>query len=168
MSIALRERALEIAVQEIGVHEIGGNNRGPRVEEYLASVGLPPGQPWCGAFVYFCYQQAARELRVINPLPKTGKVTRSFCLVSAQKLWLSDRPSLGAIYYHSDDQEDPDALGHMGIVLSPGDAAIFHDISGNTNEAGSREGNCVRSQPRRRSFANLGFIDIGREGPLPA
>jgi peptidoglycan hydrolase-like protein with peptidoglycan-binding domain len=35
-----------------------GTNRGPLVEEYLTSVGLWAGNPWCGAFVGYNYLEA--------------------------------------------------------------------------------------------------------------
>ena len=35
-----------------------GHNRGETVELFLASVGLPPGNPWCAAFVGYCLEQA--------------------------------------------------------------------------------------------------------------
>lgn len=41
-----------------GSWETTGRNRGPLVEKYLVSVGLPPGEFWCGAFVGFHYLNA--------------------------------------------------------------------------------------------------------------
>ncbi|WP_343561592.1 CHAP domain-containing protein [Sphingobacterium sp.] len=56
--IALRQRIVDIAVQEIGVREAAGKNDGARVEEYLAYTGLGKGHAWCAAFVSWCYGQA--------------------------------------------------------------------------------------------------------------
>lgn len=50
---AIVETTLQAAAREVGVVEVGGNNFGPRVRQYLADVGLPEGQPWCAAFVSF-------------------------------------------------------------------------------------------------------------------
>lgn len=41
-----------------GSWETTGPNRGPLVDKYLVSVGLPPGEFWCGAFVGFHYLNA--------------------------------------------------------------------------------------------------------------
>src|SRR5262249_2899659 len=69
----LLARVVEIARGEIGVQEVPPySNGGPRVEEYLHSVGLGKGLSWCAAFVYWCYEQAAKELGVKNPLVKTA------------------------------------------------------------------------------------------------
>lgn len=55
---ALRERIVDIALNEIGVREATGNNDGPRVEEYLAYTDLGKGYAWCAAFVSWCYGKA--------------------------------------------------------------------------------------------------------------
>ena len=58
---------LKIARAEVGVAEVGGNNRGRRVEEYLAAVGLGPGNPWCAAYVAWVMRQAE-----VRGWPMTG------------------------------------------------------------------------------------------------
>jgi hypothetical protein len=50
------------------------SNSGPEVTQYLQSVGLHAGLPWCAAFVYYIFDQACKNLGVTNPLPKTGGV----------------------------------------------------------------------------------------------
>jgi hypothetical protein len=63
---------LKFAAGEIGVMEDPlGSNRGPRVDQYLRSVGVDPttgSYPWCAAFVYFCFQQGASQLKTANPV----------------------------------------------------------------------------------------------------
>ncbi|MGF7027781.1 MULTISPECIES: CHAP domain-containing protein [Sphingobacterium] len=54
----VRERIVDIAVEEIGVREMTGNNDGRRVEEYLAYTGLGKGYAWCAAFASWCYGKA--------------------------------------------------------------------------------------------------------------
>ena len=51
-----------IALTQIGVREVG-NNRG-EVAKYLASVGLSEGHPYCAAGIYWCFSEAAKELRM--------------------------------------------------------------------------------------------------------
>ena len=57
-STNLRQRIVDIAVQEIDVQEATGYNDGARVEEYLVYTGLGKGHAWCAAFVSWCYSQA--------------------------------------------------------------------------------------------------------------
>lgn len=56
--VALRERIVQIAAQEIGVQEATGKNDGQRVEEYLSYISLGRGYAWCAAFVSWCYGKA--------------------------------------------------------------------------------------------------------------
>lgn len=161
----IRAKALEIALSQVGTREKGGNNRGPEVEGYLAAVGLGGGHAWCAAFVVWCYREAllrcsgARQL----PLPRTGKVARLW--QRSENLFRSAEPSTGAVYIHLEDPTDPDSDGHCGIVTGFTDRTISA-VEGNTNAAGSRLGNQVRVQVRRMDYVNVGFIDVGREGPV--
>src|SRR5215470_9413114 len=77
-SSPLLAEALNFAATQIGVMEQPlGSNRGPQVDQYLRSAGVDPTQgsfPWCAAFVYFCFQQAAKSLGQDNPVIKTAGV----------------------------------------------------------------------------------------------
>lgn len=133
----ITEAALSIAETQVGVHEKGGNNHGAEVELYLASVGLEPGEPWCAAFLYWCFRRAANVLVTPNPAPKTG---------AAVKIWeLADRhfrvaqPTRGCVYVVSHGG----GKGHAGIIELVDQVGLVTEISGNTNAAGSREGNAV-------------------------
>lgn len=160
---AIRDQALRVALSEVGVREQGGNNCGPEVEKYLAAVGLPPGQPWCCAFVYWCYREATIRSggALSQPLPRTGKVAHLW--QRTQDLWRSNEPTAGAIFIHLVDPSDPESDGHCGIVTSFTDRTISA-VEGNTNAAGSRNGDRVRVQLRKPEYV-IGYIDIGREGP---
>lgn len=167
----IRDMARLIAMTQLGVAEVGGNNRGKQVEEYLTAARLPPGQAWCAAFVIWAYDRAAARLKVKNPLPRIGHVGHFFRWMQEHGgAWVSDIPTIGAIACHQKDPSDPDSPGHMGIVLDfaggPGDKLI--DLSGNTDEQGSRAGRLVGRNARPRAYWNLGFVDVGRFGPLEA
>jgi hypothetical protein len=159
---AIRDQALQIALSQDGVREQGGANRGPEVERYLASVGLSPGQPWCCAFVYWCYLEACLRAGGENPLPRTGKCAHLWRLASP--LWLSSQPSRGAIFVHLVEPDDPESDGHVGLVTAFTDRTV-QAIEGNTNAAGSRIGDRVRLNLRPRAYIH-GYIDIGRQGPV--
>ncbi|MEX0662127.1 MAG: CHAP domain-containing protein [Balneolaceae bacterium] len=47
---------LQIAQSYIGTVD-NGDNTGTTVNQFLSSVGLNPGYPWCAAFVSFCLDQ---------------------------------------------------------------------------------------------------------------
>lgn len=52
-----RQKLQIIFRKEIGITELSGRNDGIRVAEYLAYCGLPEGNPWCAAFVSWCFGQ---------------------------------------------------------------------------------------------------------------
>lgn len=59
----IQARAVDSARTELnnGVREQGGANRGPRIDQYARTNGMPSGNEWCGFFTGFNYTQAARE-----------------------------------------------------------------------------------------------------------
>lgn len=156
----LLTRALEIATTQVGVSEIGGANCGPEVEKYLASVGLPKGNSWCMSFVYWCFQQAATELHVKNPLVKTGGVLKGWNDATCKKIVAAEavnNPSLikpGQIFII----DHGGGLGHTGIVKSV-NGGFLTTIEGNTNNTQSREGIGVFELTSRKiKNINKGFL----------
>lgn len=142
----LSDSTLQIALSKEGVSEVPkGSNSGPDVNMYLSSVGLGPGYAWCMAFVYWCVNQAAKELDLTNPLQKTAGVMLQWSTTTCRKLSNYDsgvKP--GDIFI----MEFGHGTGHTGIVekISNG---LVHTIEGNSNEDGSREGYevCRHSRP---------------------
>lgn len=165
----LAAAALAVARGEVGVREQPpGSNRGPEVDLYLSAVGAGLlGQPWCMAFVYWCFSQAARRLGVDNPAPRTAGVIAS---------WNEARDVAAArIVTAAEARRDPAGVtpgmvfyidtgggaGHAGFVADVIDGRLV-TIEGNTNDGGSREGIGVFLRSRRRIEAiNLGFVAFG-------
>jgi hypothetical protein len=156
----LSQVALEIARSYLGVHEEGGNNRGPQVSLFLASVGLDPGNPWCAAFLHFCFRQASGRLGLENPFPKTGSSLKVW--VNADALCQDTNPQVGAVYV----LRHTATTGHVGIVETLDDIGCGDEISGNTNATGSREGNCVYRHHGEPSLVHggelLGYLVFDR------
>lgn len=50
---------LDLAVSYIGTTELTGNNDGLEVEQFLGSVGLKKGNPYCAAFISFILDESA-------------------------------------------------------------------------------------------------------------
>lgn len=147
----LRIRALYYARTQIGIsEEPKGSNWGSRVAEYLRAAGYGSPQPWCAAFVYWCFQQAASELGVKNPVPKTG-----YCPTLYAGLQQRQRPAAGDLFFvHS---KSLGRLSHVGFVEAVGES-IVQTIEGNTNDEGDREGYEVCR--RKREKAKLSFAGI--------
>jgi hypothetical protein len=135
---------VEIAEKEVGVQEASGRNDGPRVEEYLHSVGLHRGDPWCAAWVSWVYREAG------YPGPRTGWSPDLF--PSKRLVKIPEPGDVFGIYIPTQGR-----IAHCGIVQR-----VHHDlvysVEGNTNNSGGREGDGVyrRIRPKLgiRKYAN--------------
>lgn len=171
----LSEIVLAVAIGEIGVRESPlGSNRGPRVDQYIKATGLNPGgkHAWCMCFIYWCFEQAAKDLGVQNPCPKKAGVHMAWkaCLNAA-----ASGAKDVAVTAAKEAQKDPGKVrpgmvffidtgggtGHVGFVAGNSNGAL-ETIEGNTNDNGSREGIGVFRRSRRKiSAINLGFASFG-------
>ena len=59
---SLGAAALQIAQSQKGVREIGGANRGPQVDQYLAAAKVAPGNPWCASFITWSLEKAGHKM----------------------------------------------------------------------------------------------------------
>ncbi len=161
----LSAAALMAAQGQVGQCEHpAGSNSGPMVNEYLRSVGLNPGYAWCQAFVYWCYDVAAKKLSITNPLVRTAgvqncwnrsengpaitKVLKSEAILHPEKVGPGDQIILSF----------GGSKGHTGIVEKT-EGGLIHTIEGNSNDNGSREGyEVVRHIRSLKDKALLGFI----------
>lgn len=158
---ALAEAALAVARGQVGVRETA-RNRGPEVDAYIRSVGLDPAKgehPWCCAFVFWCYVEAAKGLGVPNPLPRTASVHRLWersplrCRTAA--------PIPGSIFV----RDSGSGRGHVGFVVDafPPSGRIV-TVEGNTDGSGSREGDGVYLRSRWMRDVTMGYLDFGALG----
>lgn len=160
--------ALAVAISQIGVmEEPPGSNRGNEVDAYLSSVDKSLlGQPWCMAFVYWCFKEAAKGGTVAAP--KTAGVLRSWQLAQnsskAQIVTAAQarvNPALvvpGMVFYI----DTGSGTGHTGFVTDVVNGRLS-TIEGNTTmKEGSREGIGVFARSARRiDQINVGFIEFG-------
>lgn len=137
--MTLAEKTLEIALTQVGFHEQPfGSNSGPEVDEYLRSVHLPPGNPWCAAFVGWCFTEAVKV--VGGPpwfRPSGGAIQQYFTNVHLAIDSPGDQPCIfikeGSDHVH----------GHTGFVIRVRPDGLFDTVEGNSNSAGARNGDSV-------------------------
>ena len=157
----LDEQSVIVACGFEGVHEQGGDNRGPEVDMFIRAVGLEPPQPWCCGFICYCIQQAVQQLGLPHPQFQYG--------ASVYKLWNRNQglvipaPVPNCVALRNEGVNSlGHAVGHALFVIGVNEDGSLHCISGNTNAAGSRNGDSVVIQDRPMSqFANgYGFLKI--------
>lgn len=153
------ERLRSVYLSEVGVREATNRNDGTKVEEYLRYTGLKRGNPWCCAFVCYCLGKAGipnpRTGYCPNLFPKGHVIwsrTSGFSLpspVSRNSSPItrnsSPNPSPGDIFglYFPDKGR----IAHVGFIDDWGEKYLI-SVEGNTNEAGSREGDGIYRKRR--------------------
>ena len=162
----LAEAVLRAAAATVGVKETGRNS-GPEINGWLEGVGQPSGQPWCAAWVYAMYKAGSAQVGLPNPVYRTASSLRLW--EKAASIYRQQRPQVGAIFV----MDHGKGLGHCGIVEAIHGDGYITTIEGNTNAAGSRNGDRVNRHmwnPLHGARGELvGYLcfeqDLGHEGP---
>lgn len=134
----------EIYSNEIGIREKTGQNDGERVEEYLRSCGLKKGQPWCAAFVTWVFKQS--EVKAITSAysPSWFPSKKVVYTRGSQNNQTPVQADVFGIYFSSKGR-----IAHVGFIDVWNDSDSFcMTVEGNTNDAGSREGDGVYRKRR--------------------
>ena len=161
LSVVLRVAAGE---EKKEVREVPKNsNKGPEVVEYLKRAGVAAGNPWCCAFVYWCFDEASNSIGAPNPMVKTAGCLHHWNRAESHGASRITRaqavadPSLikpGMIFI----MDFGGGLGHTGLIESV-DGGFITTIEGNTDASKSREGGGVYRLTRKIPSVNKGFID---------
>jgi len=152
MSSLLSKKALEIAITQIDQDEKPhGSNWGEPVKTYLASVNIDFPASWCMAFIYWCFSEASKQLKVSNTAYKSAGVLKTWNNVLRR--YKTSTPLIGSVFI----MDHGEGLGHTGIVEKFDDEYVY-TIEGNTNDTGSREGIEVCRKQRLRSTI-IGYIN---------
>lgn len=141
------------ASNNVGIRETS-KNYSPAISRFLAFVGISKPSPWCAAFACTMVNDACKKLGIKNKMPKSASVHALVIKAKKAGLWT---PACTPGYLCAHDSGG--GKGHMGIAAS---YKLSNDdvmsIEGNTNKAGSREGDSVEVKFRPMSYWNLGFI----------
>lgn len=144
----------KVLISQIGVTEATGKNDGLQVERYLASVGLPKGNPYCQAGQYWCFMQVGKP-----PIPKSALAISSFQY--AKKL--NDK----AAYSPSQDDliiwnKPKTVFGHIERIIEVGKAGWVSTVGFNTSsgaKGNQRDGGGVYKR-KRNLYHFLGRMQI--------
>jgi len=160
---------VEIAKQYIGKKEKSGNTGfvDPQHEKELREVGWIAGHSWCAyqieAWAWKAYPTRIAELKG-HFVPSAVNTYRNLLKAGYKSSMV---PEVGAFVFW---QRVKDGIGqwqgHCGIVSEVTDSKTFKSIEGNTNGAGSREGDGVYEKQRtvkadvQDGLKVIGFIKI--------
>ena len=157
----LTDQIIREARKYIGVKETS-HNSGTHIDDWLRRVQRQPGATWCVAFAWCMLDDACDALHLHNPLQPVAGGHLLMRMAKDHRAWTSE-PGPGFIFGvdHGVSETTGAHLSHVGIVVEV-DGDQLRTIEGNTNAAGSREGNCVTAKTRRVEECTLGFLDPGR------
>lgn len=122
---------------QIGTREKTGHNDGKEVEQYLKSVGLGKGYAWCSAFVKWTFDQCGIAT-TINAMALSTHRKGHYVYYKGKKYREPMSGDVFTLYY-----QHLKRIGHTGFFDSEVNSKIFKTVEGNTNSAGSREGDGV-------------------------
>ena len=173
--MTIQNELVRIAMSEVGVREIGGNNTGPRIAEYQRATWLNPGPwPWCAAFCSYILLHALRTPDGAAYLSgrNRGEGPEAFrCRDASAFGWLHWAGARGGMLMFDENSGIAPAAGdlvvydfsHIGIVTTyDPDFRVIHCVEGNTNGRGERDSESgdgvwekVRSVSLVRSYIRL-------------
>lgn len=150
----LRQKVYKTYAAEVGTREKTGHNDGEKVEAYLNYVWLKKGNPWCAAFVSWSFGKngirMARSGGCVQ-LMEQGKII----YLKDKTTQIPQRSDVFFIYFANKGR-----VAHTGFI-DVWDDKLVSTIEGNTNEAGSREGDGVyrKRRLRKQIYSVVKFID---------
>lgn len=126
-----------VYMSQVGVRELTGKNDGKQVEKYLRSVGLGKGYAWCAAFVKWCFDSAGVKTTITAWSPSAENKNNYVYRQSSIKKPIQ-QADVFTIYFSNLKR-----IGHTGFVTKRFGTNSIQTVEGNTNSAGSREGDGV-------------------------
>ena len=119
--------AVATGLLEVGNGESLANNKGPDLVRY----GAIPGEPWCAAFVDYCFAHACYAAKIKHEIKRSLNAKRLGKNIGA----------IGRIFHEPEWTEPGDVVvwhrglnpfsGHIGLVLSSDKDGIVTTIEGN-------------------------------------
>jgi hypothetical protein len=153
--ITIADALVATALTKLGVKESGGNNKGKALQPFFDADSYDPnggaagddGYAWCASFVcwVFLVVLAGRKITFKRPTTASAFGFIDWSLAQDASTNTMMNPSTW-------DIKKGDLVifkfSHIGIALADAADGKVQTIDGNTNAAGSREGNAVAKKTR--------------------
>jgi len=113
---------------------------------YLASANLKRGQPWCAAFLTWTFRAAGIKAMVSGYSPNWFPAKKVIYTRGSSRNSSPGTADVFGIYFPTKKR-----IAHVGFIDEWKSGSIAITVEGNTNEAGSREGDGVYKKRRLKS-----------------
>jgi len=154
------QKLVQLALNEVGTREIGGNNNGPDIRKYQKATWLEPAAwSWCAAFTCWLLREwlkdpeVAKALSIKNPEAWRCKDASAFgwekwAKVKELQILPETAKAKAGDFVIFD-------FSHIGIVVKDQVGGTIQCVEGNTNGKGERDsesGDGVWLKTRARSL----------------
>lgn len=133
----LRQQLVDTAKYFLFVREATGNNDGKWVEKFQKETGNKKGDAWCASFVVSCHNFVGIPIVQSGWSPSLFTSNVVWQYQDWRKGFIPKSGQVFGIFYDSKQR-----VAHVGIIESS-NGKVVNSIEGNTNGAGSREGDGV-------------------------
>lgn len=163
--MCLSMKQIEIAEKYVGQKEIKGNMGfvDADFDRKMREVGFQDGHAWCAYAAELVFKEAYPER--FDEFDKLFSASAVQTFKNAQRLGykISPTPIKGAlVIWQKIKAGVPQWQGHAGICGNVVDGWIFESYEGNTNPAGSREGERFAKKNRKHlAYVNNGLRILG-------
>lgn len=150
---------IQTATADIGIREIGGNNKGPEVEAILRHAGMPAGSNWCSAWVMRVLDRCDVKHTVNAWSPTSTPLSKCIYQRGKNQKFKAQPGDVFSLYYSNLGR-----IGHTGFVAEykGGDSVIT--MEANTNAGGTRDsnsGDCIirKKRPIKSIYRVAQWVD---------
>jgi hypothetical protein len=157
-------KIIQVASKYLGQKEGSGNTFDAQTPlgKLVKAAGQNNGEAWCAYFAEGVCLEAYPERKDQIQKLFSASAVQTFARFKDAKFVISQYPVLGSIVIWQRFKEgQPTWQGHVGIVSKVISNVNFESIEGNTNSAGSREGDSVQVKKRDTIRKDHGLNVLG-------
>jgi hypothetical protein len=164
----MENKIIEVAKKYVGMKENDGNkfDENSILGQVLHKAGQKDGEAWCAYFAEAVFCEACPDRNSEFRKIFSASAVKTYENFQAEKFNCGSIPMTGALVVWKRYKDGKATWqGHVGIVSKVNPDGSFYSIEGNTNSAGSREGDSVQEKLRKpvktdNGLNILGFVTI--------
>jgi hypothetical protein len=159
-----QQKIVDAAKAEIGQQEIKGNKGfvDEDFEERMREIGFQTGHAWCSYFAELIWKEGySDDPEMLKFIKKTFSGSSYRTLKKFRELNMDSKTAVpgSVVIWRKKKNGEYTWQGHVGIVTEVHDD-FFMSIEGNTNAAGSRDGEVVALKKRKYDWEKTSGLEL--------